>query len=126
MLVEVKKIKPAFEDERGSIADILIGENVQHAGIITSKAGAARGSHYHKLSKQYNYILSGKMELVVADARKKDYKKEKITLVPGDFVAIPPMVIHALNAVEDSVFLVFTSEARIGQNYENDTFRVKL
>jgi quercetin dioxygenase-like cupin family protein len=124
MLIKVKKIKPSFSDERGTIADILVGENVQHAGIITSKAKTVRGNHYHKLSKQYNYVLSGKLEMTVSDATKANFKDETIVLEAGDFVTIPPMVVHTLKAIDDSTFLVFTSEARIGQSYENDTYRI--
>ena len=123
-LVEIKKIKPAVEDEKGIISDIVIGKKIQHVGIITSKANTLRGNHYHKLSTQYNYILRGKIELTVKDAKNDQPEKGKVILAGGDIVTIPHMTIHALKALEDSVFLVLTSEARIGQDYENDTFRV--
>jgi dTDP-4-dehydrorhamnose 3,5-epimerase-like enzyme len=124
-LIEIKHIKPDFEDERGTISDIILGEKIEHAGIITSKPNTLRGSHFHKLSTQYNYVLEGQIELIIKDVR-KDETPEKIILNKGDFVKIPPQIIHALKAITDSTFLVFTSEARIGQNYENDTFRVEL
>ena len=124
--VQIKKIKPAFKDDRGTISDILLGENIQHVGIITSKINSLRGSHFHKLATQYNYILSGKIELKVKNALDERSSIEKIILEEGDFVKIPPNVIHALKALTDSTFLVFTSEARIDDNYEDDTYRVQL
>ena len=126
VLVQIKKIKPSFKDDRGTISDILLGENIQHAGIITSKTNALRGSHFHKLATQYNYILNGRIELKVKNALDNKSAIEKIILEEGDFVKIPPNVIHALKALTDSTFLVFTSEARIDENYENDTHRVQL
>lgn len=125
-LIEVKTIKSAFEDERGSISDILIGEKIEHVGIIFSKANTVRGSHYHKISTQHNYILKGKMEFTIKDANDANAEKQKIIVNEGDYVKIPPNVIHALKAITDTTFLVLTSDARIGNNYEEDTYRVKL
>lgn len=125
-LVEIKKIKSSFEDERGSISDILLGEKIEHVGIINSKANALRGSHYHKISTQYNYILKGKIELTIKAANDINANKQKIILNEGDYVKIPPNIVHALKAITDSTFLVFNSEARIGNNYEEDTYRVNL
>lgn len=125
-LIELKKIKSSFKDERGSISDILIGEKIEHVGIINSKAKTIRGSHYHKISTQYNYILKGKIELTIKDVNDPKAKKEKIILNEGDYVKIPPNVIHRLKAIVDSTFLVLTSEARIGKSYEEDTYRVNL
>ena len=34
-------------DERGTIADVFFGTNINHVSIITSRAGAIRGNHYH-------------------------------------------------------------------------------
>lgn len=125
-LIERRKILPAIEDDRGTISDIILGEKILHVGIINSKPNAVRGTHFHKLQTQYNYILSGKVELVVKNALDEKGEKETMILNPGDFIKIPPNVIHSIKALTDSTFLVFTSEARIGQNYEEDTFRVKL
>lgn len=125
-LIEIKKITPDFEDERGTISDIILGEKVEHVGIITSKTNALRGSHYHKLSTQYNYILEGEIELKIKKATESNAEIEIIILKKGDYIKIPPYVIHALKAITDSTFMVFTSEARIESQYEEDTFRVNL
>jgi len=125
-LAKITKISPAFEDQRGSISDIILGQTIKHVGIITSKANSLRGSHYHKSSIQYNYVISGKLELKLKKSGQETAKIEKIILEPGDLVEIQPYVIHALTAIEDSEFFVFTSEFRIDKDYENDTFRVDI
>jgi len=123
--MEVKKIKPAFEDERGAITDLLVGEEIHHAGMLTLRTNAIRGRHYHKKSKQYTYVLSGKIELIFKDVRRVNAGRESVIMVPGDMVLIEPMMIHVLKALEESTILIFTSKARDGSSYEDDTYRVK-
>ena len=126
MNLEVKKIKPAFEDDRGSIFDLVDKENVSHVGMVTSKKGTIRGNHYHKTAKQITYVLSGKMELVLKDFSKKDSKPETIIMEQGDILTIDPMVAHSIKALEETIFLVFTDKQRIDGGYEDDTCRVDL
>lgn len=121
--VEIKKIKPVFEDERGEIFDILEAP-VEHIGMITSKTGAQRAKHYHKKSTQYTYVLEGKIELKIKDLREDGKEIETYVMEPGDFVEIPPMIIHMYTAITDSTFLDFTTESRLDTGYEDDTIRV--
>lgn len=121
----VKKIVPSFEDNRGTISDILDGE-IRHIGIITSKSGAVRGKHYHKKATQYIYVLSGKLKSFTKDLRKENPRVESKILVPRDLEITPPMVVHSHKALEETVFLVLTTEPRIDGGYEGDTFRVDL
>ena len=122
--VIIKKIEPVYIDERGSITD-LINEKLNHVGIITSKKDSIRGNHYHKLSIQYNYILSGKIEISLA---KKENPSEvkKVILGPGEFISIQPGIIHKVIAIEDCTFLDLISESRAGTNFENDVVRINL
>ena len=57
--MKVTKIKAAVHDERGDITDILAKDPVDFVTIITSKKGSTRGNHYHKLTYQYVYVLTG-------------------------------------------------------------------
>ena len=50
-----------FEDARGTITDIFVKDPQDHGTIIMSKKGAVRGNHYHKTTKQSDFILSGKL-----------------------------------------------------------------
>lgn len=120
--VQIKKITPAFEDERGIIMDILDDENIQHIGLITAKPSAVRGNHYHNKAKQYNYILKGKVEVIIHE--NKDAEPQSHILEKGDFIFIPAGIIHTIKAIEDTVFLDFNTESRSGDGYEQDTVRV--
>lgn len=119
--VIVKKVIPVHKDGRGEITDLL-NERVQHVGLITSTKNSVRGNHYHKLSVQYTYVLSGKFEVFVAKV--DDIKNiEKITLKAGEIITISPKIIHTFKAVEDSTMIDVISLSRGGDGYENDTIK---
>jgi len=120
----VKKLKPAYRDRRGVITDLL-NEKVNHVGLITTKKGAVRANHYHKLSTQYGYILSGKMEVSTAKFNKISVVK-KVILNPGELITIPPFTVHKFKAIKDSAMIDIISESRAGTKYESDVIRVEL
>lgn len=116
-----KKTAPVFTDERGSIFDIL-EVPVSHVGMVTFRKGAIRGNHYHKKSAQYSYILEGKIELTIKKINGKQARK--IILKKGDLTTIPPNMIHAYRALENSSMLDLTTYRRGKAGYEGDTVRV--
>lgn len=114
--------KCIFKDKRGEIRDILIKERIDYVTIITNKKGCIRGNHYHKKTFQWVYIIEGRMkfltqmpgEPVVATVLKK-----------GDLMMTEPMERHAMVALTDYIFIVFTRGVRGGKDYEKDTCRLK-
>ncbi len=124
-MYKTTKISPVFTDERGTISDIL-ETTINHIGLITSKKGSIRGKHYHKKSTQYIFVISGKLESFTKDMNVENSKVESHILVPGDLETVSPMLAHAHKALEDSVFLNFTTESRKESGYEDDTIRVEM
>ncbi len=123
----VIRLKPAFEDERGEIWDILDNCRLEHVGFIRSKKGSVRGNHYHKRSTQYTFVLDGKIQFYRKDLRSGDSASvEKLVLGPGDLAIDPPGVAHAVLALEDSTFLDMMDVHREGNAYEDDTVRIKI
>lgn len=121
----VRKIKPAFEDKRGAISNIL-EEPITHVAIITSKKGAIRANHYHPDQTQYEYLISGKYESYSKDLKKKDAEVEKLVIEPGNLVITPPMIAHAMKFLEDSVMLNLTTGMRDSKSYEQHTKKYEL
>jgi quercetin dioxygenase-like cupin family protein len=119
--MKVMKKKSVFVDVRGEIIDILEGEIIDYVTLITSVKGAVRGSHYHKETFQYIYMLAGKMNLLT---QVPEQEVVSTILEKGDFVENPPLERHTMIALEDSVFLVLTRGPRGGDNYEKDTYRL--
>lgn len=119
--MKVVQIKPAFEDERGQIIDILAKEEIQFVTLITQAKGTTRGNHYHMETIQWNYVLQGKLKLLT---QFPDHPVTSTILEVGDLAVTDHHERHALEALEDSVFLVFTRGVRGGADYEKDTYRL--
>jgi quercetin dioxygenase-like cupin family protein len=120
--VIVEKISPAFADKRGAITDLLNRE-ISHVGLITTKKGAVRASHYHIKSSQYSYILSGTFEVLTASAR----SPRKITrhlVRAGELISIAPRTIHLFRATSNTEMVDMISLSRAGGGFESDVVRV--
>lgn len=122
--VEIKKIESDFTDERGIISDLL-NKPIGHVGLITTEKGTIRANHYHKLSTQYNYILCGRFEVLIAPANQPTNVK-KLVVNTGELIIIPPNVIHQFKAIERTIMIDMVSESRDEGKYEEDVYRVKI
>lgn len=121
----LKCVKPEFVDDRGGITRIVQSEVPMRAVLfITSKAGSVRANHYHKKDSHYTYILSGKM--AYSEKPVEGGEITSVVLEAGDMVYTPPMMVHAMKFLEDSVFLACTTESREQSAYEADTIRVPI
>ena len=121
MKIEHKAVN--FEDARGTITDIFVKNPKDHCTIIVTKKGAVRGNHYHKHSRQHDFIISGSFESygqVVGETT-----VSKIILKPYDLVTWEPNEVHEFVALEDTVFLTFIDGPRGGEEYEGDTYRLE-
>ena len=120
----MKKIKRKinFRDNRGFIIDLLEKKNINAITLITQKKGKIRGNHFHKKTIQWNYLIKGKLELLT---RKNKQKIIRTLMKEGDLVETSKNESHAIKALKNSEFLVFTQGPRCGKEYENDTFRLK-
>jgi len=122
--MEIKKIKPVFVDERGSIWDLLTDEAIQHIGFLVTRKGAVRGKHFHKEQKQYTLVTKGKMKIIVKDLKNNEPSIKEFELGVNDMIMFPPYHYHSIEALEDSECLVFTSKSRKDTGYEDDTYRI--
>src|SRR3989344_6396958 len=120
----LRNIAPDFTDERGDIIKLLDDgkSNIKSVLLITCKKGAIRANHYHKKDTHFAYMLSGKMEYTEQPVGQPD-KKISVVVSAGEMVFTPPMALHAMNFLEDSVFLALASESRGQADYEADTVR---
>ena len=128
MAINVIKTKPEFEDERGFITRLINDDEFPLKSVlyIKSKTGSVRANHYHKKDAHYSYCLSGKFRYVEKAVDGLEGSEESVILEPGDMVLSRPMKVHAMEFLEDTIFLAFTTESRDQDKYEEDTVRVKL
>ena len=111
-----------FRDDRGTILDIFVGESHEHCTIITTKKGGVRGNHYHKLSRQQDFLVSGSMEIYSKEM--PDGRVSRTVFEANDLVAWEPNEAHEFVAIEDSIFLTFVNGLRGGKDFEQDTIRL--
>ena len=122
--VTVTHLSPAHTDDRGSITDLLNTKDpFHHIGMITFTEGAIRANHYHKESDQYDFVLSGKVELATKPAEDESAPIETHILEAGDLAYIPKGIIHAYKALEPSTMIDVTTTSREKTGYEDDTIR---
>lgn len=121
MKIEHKQIN--FEDARGTITDIFVKEPKEHCTIIFTKKGAVRGNHYHKFSRQHDFLVSGKMQIFGQNVGETVISEAIIG--SNDLVIWEPNEIHEFVALEDTVFITFVDGLRGGSEYEKDTFRIE-
>src|SRR3972149_7147463 len=128
MPIKITKIKPEFVENRGFIARIIDQEKLKIKAIlyIESKAGSIRGNHYHKTECHYVYCLSGKFKYSERNIQSHNSHIESRIIKPGNLVLTHPMVVHAMEFIEDSVFMAFTTKNREQIQYEKDTVRLKI
>ncbi len=128
MPIKVTKIKPEFKDDRGYISRIVDTDEYPLRAVlyITSKKGTVRANHYHKKDAHFVYCLTGKFRYSEKNMKKKNSKIESVILKPGDVVLSKPGIAHAMEFLEDTVFLAFTTEKRTQDLYEDDIKRVKI
>ncbi|KAF0171858.1 MAG: cupin 2 conserved barrel domain protein [Limisphaerales bacterium] len=113
--------KPAHRDARGVITDLHVGEPVNALTTVTCRKGSVRGNHFHKLTTQFTYVLSGRLRYF---ARNEGDAVKRRVVRSGDLVTSLPRECHAFEALEDSVLLAFCHGPRAGLNYESDTYRL--
>ena len=121
--MEIKKIKSVYEDERGSITDIVEQVDFNGATIILSKKGSIRGNHFHKKTIQHLYLLSGKMKCL---AQNPEEPVIQAIVEQGDLVSHDLLESHSFEALSDTLFLVLSSGLRTGKDYEKAPYRLDV
>lgn len=99
MLIEFLKADFCFDDERGSLVQ-LVREGWKQVNVIRSEAGVERGGHYHAQNSEAFYVISGSFELEAEDLDSGE--KERLIMKPGDFFRIRPKLLHGFHFLEET------------------------
>jgi len=114
-----------FTDDRGSITDIFHLVDMNSGCLITNTPGAIRANHYHKLTTQYTYILTGSIDYYSKPVGSEE-PANVITAGAGEFIISEPNEIHAWRTgPEGCTLIAFAQGPRGGEDYESDTIRVE-
>lgn len=100
MLISEIKTDFHFSDDRGSLTQ-LSHEKIGQVNILVCKKATIRGNHYHKVSTESFYVVSGCVEVMCY----KDDMKEEKTFKTGDFFQIKPFIVHSMSFPEDCILV---------------------
>jgi dTDP-4-dehydrorhamnose 3,5-epimerase-like enzyme len=122
--MKLERLKIDFEDERGTITDIFVHEPMEHVTFITTKAGGVRGNHYHKVSTQHDFLVSGRF--AVYGQKVGESEVTKSIWEPYELLQWDLNEAHEFIALKDSVFITFVNGVRGGEDFEKDTYRLEV
>ena len=132
--MEIMEIKPAHEDERGYITNVVedgrvpkeLNRKITHMAVYTSKKGTRRGDHYHPKQIQAVHLISGKYESITKDLDDPNAPVERHIIEPGQLVICWPNVAHTRVFLEDSVLLNLTDGERESEKFEEHTIKYQV
>lgn len=84
------------KDSRGMFTGIINSGTWEEINIIETDEGCIRGGHYHKLTLELFYILSGEIEVEVS---REDKAKEVHLVREGAIFLIEPFEIHTFRCL---------------------------
>lgn len=103
-------LKAPIVDARGAIQPV-ISVDLRSCELMTSRAGAVRGNHYHKVDWHFCYVLSGSMEYLHRPVGSRE-APARLLVTAGQLVFTPPMAEHAMVFPEASSILMLRRISR--------------
>ncbi|MUK87454.1 NAD-dependent epimerase/dehydratase family protein [Ornithinibacillus sp. L9] len=99
---------PAYEDERGSLVELIKSHQAGQIFMSTSRKGVIRGNHYHHTKVEKFCVIKGKASIKLRNIDSDDV----ITYIVSDqniqVVDIPPGYTHSIeNITYDEIIVLF-------------------
>ena len=99
-LYRTRRVDFRHEDGRGCLVQ-LIHDGFAQVNVLSSKAGATRGAHFHKISTEAFYVVSGSVQVTLCGGG----IREEVVFRTGDFFEIAPLVLHNMYFDEDCLMI---------------------
>src|SRR4051794_10816768 len=75
----------------GELAVLADGKiEIRHLGYVELRRGLPRGNHYHKVRREYFYMIAGETEIHAQDI--STGQREEVLLSAGDLALIHPNI----------------------------------
>jgi mannose-6-phosphate isomerase-like protein (cupin superfamily) len=120
-LVQIKPLqltdKPAARPEvrarlaspKGEMAVLAdTGQIIRHLTYLELRPAQRRGEHYHKIRREYFYLISGEASLLLEEIATKS--KISLQINPGDLVLLQPGIAHVFNPLTSGQAIEFAAE----------------
>lgn len=102
-LINTLSVDFSFEDARGSLVQ-LVHEGYQQINVLKTNKGVFRGGHYHKISREAFFVISGCVEVAVYAVNCSE-NEQKYLFKQGDFFEVVPNTVHSMDFPEDCVMV---------------------
>ncbi len=92
---------------QGELAQVYDSdEGIRYIAYIELRAESVRGNHYHKVKKEYVYMVSGTVSLVLEDVSSNE--RQSCDIKQGDLVLIQRGIVHALQVTQSGQAVEFS------------------
>lgn len=92
---------------QGDLAQIHNADDpIRYLAAIELKPGSIRGNHVHRIKREFLYLTSGRLRLVLQDCSTQETATAELRA--GDLVLIPPGIAHALCPLEPGLAVEFS------------------
>lgn len=105
------------EDSRGKLVQ-LVHDGYKQVNILYSNKETLRGKHYHKISNEAFYVISGSVNVELS----RDGVNEQALFKKGDFFLIPPYTMHSMTFEDDCVMAAMYDIPVEKENGEKDIY----
>ncbi|WP_099157159.1 NAD-dependent epimerase/dehydratase family protein [Virgibacillus ndiopensis] len=117
---------PVYQDERGSLVELIKSHQAGQVFISTSRKGVIRGNHYHHTKVEKFCVIKGAATIKL----RKINSDELITYTVSDqniqIVDIPPGFTHSIENVTDGEMIVLFWANELFDQDNPDTFPLKV
>lgn len=116
-------LDPPFEDSRGSIQNLWLGES-KSVTLITTKKGEKRADHTHSHDWHALHVISGSIKYF--ERNKDGTNQQEKVIKQGEMVFTRPEVVHKVIALEDTIFITVNGIVKNDFNYKKTMTKVEF
>lgn len=116
------KLDYFFEDDRGRLVQLVHG-GYEQINVLVSHKGVYRGGHYHKISQEIFFVISGSVELTLEDL--DGTNRQTRLFRENDFFQIRSNKVHRMYFPEDCVMVGMYDRCIEKGNGEKDIYAKK-
>lgn len=113
-----------FADHRGVLKKILMRKPAGEIYLLYSNPQSVRGNHYHRETREYFVVVTGRASFVLRDVQTGREEKLTVSAEQDLLVRVEPGVAHAIKNESEELLIVLAIASR---EYDlNDTFPMQL
>lgn len=105
-----KETRARIASPKGELTVLMDeGQLTRYMAYVEFREGIVRGDHYHKVRREYFYLIAGHASLRLEEV--STGRKESVALNPGDLAFIEPGIAHTFLPLSPGHAIEFAVEA---------------